>query len=115
MQIEVAPNPNCAGSEQYVFNEIEAPKPVLGLKFEDRGKEILCDLTGVAAGGEFTQAYAVKITDSGSGFAYLIFGAEWGIRIRPRKSPTQPWDLANEGQWGEPFKIYGDTEDILYA
>lgn len=114
MQIEVEPNPNCQGSEQYVFNELEETRPIRGIRVEDRGKEIECEVTGVAPGGRWVQAFATKVTDSGNGIAYLITGAEWGIRIRPSRLAVEPWNLTNERQWGEPFKVYGDAEDIIY-
>ena len=72
-------------------------------------------MTGVDDGGRWVQAMAVKIADSSDGIAYLIHGGAWGIRLRPEKSRQEPWDLANKNQWGEPFKIYGKKEDILYG
>jgi hypothetical protein len=114
MQIEVEPNPNCQGSEQYIFNEIEETRPIRGIRVEDRGREVVCDVTGVSTGGGWVQAYATKINDSGNGTAYLITGGEWGIRIKPSHLTGEPWSLTNERQWGEPFKVYGEAEDIIY-
>jgi hypothetical protein len=115
MQIEVEDNPNCRGSEQFVFREIGPPKPVRAIRVTERGKETLCDVTGVEAGGTFTPAKAVKIADSGAGFAYLIHGGAWGIRLRPEARRADAWDVSNKAQWGEPFKIYGEEEDLIYA
>ena len=115
MQIEVETNPNCAGSEQFVFRELEPSRAIKGIRVSDRGKEIACDVVGVAKGGLFVGAFAAKIADSGAGYAFIIYGGDWGIRLRPDAYSDEAWDFSNKHQWGEPFKIYGDEEDILYA
>lgn len=115
MQIEIDDNPNCRGSGQYVFNELEAAKPVTGILAELRGVEALCDVIGVDTGGQWAQAHAQKIADSGAGFAWIIFGGVWGIRLRPRESEEGPWDFQNKNEWGEPFKIYGEEKDIIFG
>ena len=115
MNIQVEENPNCRGSDQFVFNELEAPAPVKGIRVADRGKESWCDVVGVDGPGRFTDAFAVKVTDSGAGFAYLIYGGGWGIRLRPEAYAGEPWGLSNTHQWGESFKLYGEKEDILYG
>ena len=115
MQIQVDANPNCQISEQFVFNEIDRPRPIEGIQVEWDGQEHFCQVIGVDPEGQWVQAQAVKITDSGEGFAYLIYGGAWGIRIRPKASADQVWDLNNKHQWGEPFKIYGNEKDILYS
>lgn len=78
------------------------------------GRDVVCPLTGVDAGCDWVQAMAVKIADSSDAFAYLIYGGRWGIRIRPEGRPDEIWDLKNKAQWGEPYKIYGSEEDIIY-
>lgn len=112
MEIEIASNPNCTGSDQLVFQELEPAFPVRGLKISERGKDIDCDVAGVTAEGQFVQAYARKIADSGAGFAYIVYGGDWGIRLRPATHAEELWDLKNPHQYGEPFKIYS-YEDLL--
>lgn len=114
MNVEVGDNPNCRASDQFVFRELEAPRGILGIRVTERGKESRCDVIGVEPSGQFVRAHAVKITDSGAGFAYLIYGGEWGIRLRPEIDAQEPWDLSNPRQWGEPFKIYGEERDIIF-
>ena len=115
MNIEIEDNPNCRASDQFVFNELEAPAPIKGIRVMDRGKESWCDVIGVGKAAKFTDACAVKVTDSGAGFAYLIYGGAWGIRLRPAAYAGESWELSNTHQWGEPFKLYGEKEDILYG
>ena len=115
MHVEIEDNPNCRGSEQFVFRELEPPRSIRGIKVTERGKEIPCDVIGVEKEGTFVPARAAKIADSGAGFAYLIYGGAWGIRIRPETCAGEAWDLSNKRQWGEPFKIYGSEEDLIYV
>ena len=115
MQIEIEPNPNCEGSEQFEFKTLGSPRPVSAIRIGPENKESICDIIGVEKDGSFRRASAVKIADSGSGYAYLISGGAWGLRFRPLEHGEEPWDLSNRHQWGEPFKIYGSEEDILYV
>ncbi len=116
MQIDVQTNPNCEDSGQFVFNEISPRHALRAIRVNDGPREVLCDVTGVAEGGAFVPAYAVRVTDSGDGFAYLVFGGEWGIRLRPETQSSRLWDLADTlHQWGEPFKLYGSEDDLVYS
>ncbi len=115
MQIEIKENPNCEASEQFVYKELGPSRPIRAIKVLERGKEIFCEVVGVEKNGLFTGAFATKIADSGAGFAYVIHGGAWGIRLRPEARTCEDWDFSNKHQRGEPFKIYGDEEDIVYA
>ena len=115
MQIEVEDSFNCAGSDQFVFRELGQARPVAAIRTGEGKNETLCDVTAVEKDGKFNRAFAVKIADSGAGFAYLIYGGAWGIRLKPQSGKTEAWDFSNKSQWGEPFKIYGSEDDIVYA
>lgn len=114
MRIEVEDSENCGGTEQFVYRELGPVRSVKAILAEDHGKEVALEVTGVSRGGGWTSARCVKIADSGAGFAFLIFGGEWGIRLKPEWHKAD-WDLADPRQWGEPFKIYGEEKDIVYA
>ena len=114
MHIAVNANPNCQGSEEFVFNELGPPKKIKGIRISEGPRDVDCEVVGVDAEGRFVGAFAAKIADSGAGFAYIIVGSDWGIRIRPSLFSKEPWSLSNPRQWGEPFKIYGSEEDIIY-
>lgn len=121
MRIEVEDSPNCGGTEQFEYRELGRARPVRGIIAEEtgltaggHGREVTLDVTGVAKNGAWIQARCVKVADSGAGFAYLIFGGEWGIRLKPSWHKAD-WDLTDPKQWGEPFKIYGEEKDIVYA
>ena len=115
MHISVNANSNCQGSEEFVFNELGPSRKIKGIRISERGQDIDCEVVGVDAQGRFVDAFAVKVADSGAGFAYMIYGSDWGIRIRPSLFLKEAWNLSDIHQWGEPFKIYGSEEDIIYA
>ncbi|MCG3175659.1 MAG: hypothetical protein MOGMAGMI_00592 [Candidatus Omnitrophica bacterium] len=115
MRIDIEDNPNTPGCDQFVFNEIGTPRPLKAIRAEERGREVIHDITGVEPGGVWVPAQAVKINDSSDGVAYLITGGSWGIRLRPETRRHEPWSLNGVGQWGEPFKVYGSEADLIYA
>ena len=105
MQIQIPNNPNCLSHDQIVFSELGPARPI---------RAILAEVAGVEPGPRWTQAYAVKIADSGEGTAFLITGGSWGIRLRPEAHAAGGWDLSDRTQWGEPYKIYGSADDIFF-
>ena len=114
MQIEVEESPNCPGSEQFVFNELGKPRTVKAIRAERGGREVLCDVIGVDRDGKWLEARGVKVADSSDGHAFLIHGGLWGIRLRVQDAKSGAWDLRAKEQWGEPFKVYGSEDDIIY-
>ena len=63
-------------------------------------------------GGTPCPAMYVPVSDSGQAIAHLISGGDWGIRMRPEGSSAD-WDLADEDQWGEPYLVLTDEDDVL--
>jgi len=115
MDILIEENPNCPATDHVVFNELESSRKIKGIIAGGPEGDITCDVTGVDSDGRFIPAHARKINDSGEGVAYLIYGGAWGIRIRPAAHAQEPWNLNNTHQWGEPYKVYGSANDILFA
>jgi hypothetical protein len=113
VQIEVKDSLNCGRTEQFVYRELGRPREIRGVLAEEKGQDAPLDVIGVERGGGWVPAQCVKIADSGAGYAYLIFGGEWGIRLKPSWHKAA-WDFEDPKQWGEPFKIYGSEKDIIY-
>lgn len=112
--IEVHDNPNCAGCGQMAFNEMDSElRPLRQIIVSTASGDALCEAAAVDAGGGFGPAHVRKIDDSGEGPAYLIFGGEWGLRFR-RAEGAGPWNLADKTQWGEAFKVYGISPDVIF-
>ena len=114
IEIRIDPNPNCGWSGQVVFSDLDAPRRISAIRADAGGGDELCDIVGVETGGAWAPARALKVADSGEGTAVLIYGGPWGIRLRPRRCAAEPWDLADRRQWGEPYKVYGSSDDIVW-
>ncbi len=114
MDLQIDTNPNCEEIGHVVFNTLDDAKSIDGLITSGPDGDRICDVIGVDVNGEFIEARAQKINDSGEGLAYLIFGGAWGIRLRPKEYACDNWDLTNTRQWGEAYKVYGSPKDILY-
>jgi len=113
MRIEVEENPNCGGTDEFQYRELGNVRPIKAIRALEREKTVVLEVVGVAKGGAWEDARCVKVADSGAGFAFLIFGGPWGLRLKPEWHKA-PWDLSDPKQWGEPFKIYGSEDDIIY-
>ena len=90
------------------------------------------------------QALVRRVEDSGVGVAYLVFGGAWGIRLCPidRAHPSSvtdercipssvtdeccfpssvtderciPWSFDDPDQWGEPYLVLTDPQDLVVA
>ena len=113
MFIEVDENPNCETLDMMVFRDLEEARPVVSLKIEREGQMIQADVTGVDEGGKFIQAFAQKVLDSAAGHSYIIYGGEWGIRLRPHEGASD-WDLENEEQWGTTHILYSNPDELVF-
>ena len=112
---EVQENPNCRASSFLSFEALGPSKEIIKIRCEKEGNTFWAEVIGVQENGLFVPACAQKVADSGDGFAFLIRGGAWGIRLRNEKEnePAEPWDLSSPRQWGEPYLIYGDEADFV--
>ena len=101
MFIAIEANTNCEGAER-MFSVSGPPRVVQKVMFERPGAPTpeWHDITGVGEGGSFSPAHAVQVEDSSDGAAWLVYGGEWGLRL---KNTGQNWSLTDNGQWGSPF------------
>ena len=103
--IEISQNPNCEAVEMRVFHDLEPPRRVSRVRLERAGGESRWwDVTGWTVSGAAAPALAQKVDDSGDGVAFLIYGSDAGLRLRPAGSGT-PWQLGHPEQWGLPFLL----------
>ena len=113
--IEIADNPNCAPVDLRVFHDLEPPHPATQVRLERQpGAPEWYALTGWTAEGHPCPARIQKVDDSGDGTAFLIYGGDAGLRLQPAAS-REPWGLGHPEQWGEPFLIVSDAQDIRGA
>ena len=108
---------NSAMSANQVFRNMELPFRVVQVRiYEGEPDGQLCAITGwsSADNGTPVHAHAVRVEDSSAGTAYLIYGGDWGVRLRPANDGA-PWAHENGSQWGEPYLVLADAEDIVAA
>jgi hypothetical protein len=115
--IEVEANENTPMMAQQVYKNLGLPFRVRQvLIYEGEPEGTLHDIAGwsSAGGGSPVGAYAVHIEDSSAGDAYLIYGGDWGVRLRPAGS-DQPWSIDDAEQFGETHLVLASDEDLTRA
>ena len=116
MYVEVESNPNCEGSVFLRFKEIAPCKPISHIKIYDHDpKGEWCAVVGWCDDIEqpICEAFAQLVEDSGAGMALLVYGGNFGIRLKRKEMPEQ-WDLESQNQWGEAYLLLSDDRDIQY-
>jgi len=91
VNVIVEPNPSCPDGCVQRFlavGETRTVKRVLyspGGYSPGGGDAIECDVEGLTGPrGDSCPARAVSVEDSGAGTALLLYGGDWGLRLRPR-------------------------------
>ena len=116
MYFEVEENPNYLNSVSMRFKELGPAKAIKQLWVSDRKSEgELCWITGWCdeANKPLCPVYALPVEESGQGLAYLIYGGNWGIRLKP-VALNEDWDLTSPNQWGEAFLLIASPRSIIY-
>ena len=112
--LEIPDNPNCEPVDLRIFNDVEGPRRVRELCVAPFGQQPSWhEVTGWTAEGTPCPALARRVDDSGEGLAVLVYGGSGGLRFRPAGS-RQPWRLDDPQQWGLPFLLTTDTQDLRY-
>ena len=117
MFLEVDNNPNFEGSYFLRFKELGPPRAVSHVKWYERlSLGEWCEVTGWQDDTEnpTCQAYAQKVEDSGAGAAYIVFGGNWGIRLKAEDSQVE-WNLYDQNQWGEGYLSLADERDLRFV
>jgi hypothetical protein len=116
MILEVEHNPNCEGTLFIRFKEFGPRRRITHVKCYDRSpRGEWCLVTGWCDDPEYPlcPAYAQRVEDSGAGSAFIVFGGNWGIRLK-LESETGDWNLHDDNQWGEGYLSLGDERDLRY-
>ena len=115
--IEVESNDNCPMSANQVFKNLADPFRVAQVRiFEGGAESTLCAITGWTSdpGRPLVEAFAVEVEDSGSGAAWLVYGGDYGLRLKAADA-DQEWDLTDPTQWGETHLVLADASDLIAA
>jgi hypothetical protein len=112
--IEVESNDNTPMMAQQVYKNLGLPYRVTQVRiYEGEPDGAPHDVTGWSStdGGTPVDAYAVPIEDSSAGAAVLVYGGDWGVRLRPAGS-DQPWSIDDADQFGETHLVLASDEDL---
>ena len=115
--VDVESNDNSPMMAQQVYKNLGLPFRVTQVRiYEGEPEGRLHDITGwsSADGGSPVDALAVRIEDSSEGAAFLVYGGDWGVRLRPAGS-GQPWSLDAAEQFGETHFVMASDEDLTRA
>jgi hypothetical protein len=116
MYVEVDSSPNWEGSVFIRFREQGQARRVAQVRTYDRiSTGEWCTITGLR--GECPEglchAFAQRVEDSGAGTVYLVWGGNWGLRLKPAIHEG-PWSLDDASQWGEPYLLMADAQDLRF-
>ena len=113
--IETEENPNCEWMPLQVYESHEESKPVHLIKLEDpnhpHGLYEVCGWSSTH-GGTPCPALFAPVSDSGQAVVYLVYGGDWGIRLRPEECEGN-WEIGNAYEHGEPYLMLIDGSDIV--
>ena len=114
-RVEVEPNDNTPMSASQVYRNMGEPFFVRQVRiYEGEPEPKLCAVTGWSSNVGPIYAQAVRVEDSSAGTAFLVYGGDWGIRLRPAAADGS-WDVDDASQWGETHLVLADAEDIVRA
>ncbi len=109
--VEISKNPNCAAVDARVFHELEPPRRVRQVRLERHPRQPRWyDVSGWTVTGRPRPAIIQKVDDSGEGVAFLVYGGDAGLRLKPAGQDA-PWRLDDPEQWGEPYLLVSDLSD----
>ncbi|MCX6023746.1 MAG: hypothetical protein NTZ05_18845, partial [Chloroflexi bacterium] len=116
LYVEVEENPNSEVSLNLVYKALEPPGILRAVRLYDdtpNGEE--WEVTGWSSdgGGTPIPAQGTLIADSGAGDGYLVWGGDWGIRVR--RPGSGAWSIAAADQRGDSHFVLSDSEDLIYA
>ena len=113
--VDVEENDNCGYVPMLVFEARGEPATVDKVRlFEPDRPHGVYEVTGWSSdgGGTTCDAVYVPVSDSGSAESHLVYGGDWGVRLRPEHSDAA-WDTMNQEQWGEALLMLSDAADVI--
>ena len=113
--LEVEESDNCEYMPLQVYEAHSDPVPISRVRLEDPDRPTgVYQVSGWCSdrGGEPCQAKYAPVSDSGQAVVHLVYGGDWGIRLKPLDS-ADAWDIESPSQWGEPYLMLTDEADVL--
>ena len=113
--LEVDDNDNCEYMPLMLYEAHADAVPVTRIVLDEPGRPPgVYRVTGWSSEGDGTPCPAMyaPVSDSGQAQVHLVFGGDWGIRMKPADS-TADWSLDAPDQFGEPYVMLMDESAII--
>ena len=113
--LEVEENDNCEYLPMLAYETQREAVPITRVSLAEVGRpEGVYRVTGWSSEGDGTptQALYAPVSDSGLAVVHLVYGGDWGVRLKPEDS-REEWDVESTNQWGEPYLMLTDEADII--
>ena len=113
--LEVEENDNSDYMPLQVYETHRAPVPISRVHMAEPDRPHgTYRVTGWSSQGNGTPCPAMyaPVSDSGQAVVHLVYGGDWGIRLKPL-DPDEEWDINSTSQWGEPYLMLTDEGDII--
>lgn len=114
--IDIEDNENCGYFPVQVFEAQGKPRSASSVIVPNvPGSSESHEVVGWCSenGGSPCEVTVVLVGDSGSGQALMVYGGDYGVRLR-QKSSQPPWDLDDPNQIGEPYITLSAATNILF-
>lgn len=113
--LEVDDNDNCEYMPLMLYEAHADAAPVSRVVLDEPGRPPgVYQVTGWSSEGDGTPCSAMyaPVSDSGQAVVHLVFGGDWGIRMKPDES-TADWSLDDPEQFGEPYIMLMDGSAVI--
>ena len=113
--LEVDDNANCEYMPLMLYEAHAGAVPVTRIVLDEPGRPPgVYQVTGWSSEGDGSPCPAMyaPVSDSGQAVVHLVFGGDWGIRMKPDDS-TAAWSLDDPEQFGEPYIMLMDESAVV--
>lgn len=113
--LEVEENDNCEYMPLMLYEAHAEPVPVSRIFLDEPGRPPgVYQVTGWSGEGDGAPCAAMyaPVSDSGQAVVHLVFGGDWGIRMKPADS-TADWSIHDPAQFGEPYLMLMDESAVI--
>lgn len=115
--IEVDENDNCEYMPLMLYEAHADAVPVTRVVLDEPGRAPgEYQVTGWSSdnGGAPCTAMYCPVSDSGQAVVHLVFGGDWGIRMKPANSSAE-WSIDDPEQFGEPYIMLMDASAVILS
>ena len=113
--LEVEDNANCEYMPLMLYEAHADAVPVTRVVLDEPGRPPgVYQVTGWSSedDGAPCPAMYTPVSDSGQAIVHLVFGGDWGIRMKPAESDAG-WSIDDPEQFGEPYIMLMDESAII--